>query len=85
MAASVDEEASTDAVSVVTLLDSLTAFEGAPSRSRNRLATSLRTPSKALKKLVDPAAIAVPIASRVGPSCSWRCRSWNPSTACARE
>lgn len=38
------------------------------SRSRSLLATSLRTPSNALKRLVDPAAKTVPIASRVGAS-----------------
>lgn len=55
-------------------------FDGdCTSRSRSLLATSLLTPSNALKRLDEPAARAVPIASRVGPSWSCRCKSWNPS------
>lgn len=42
-----------------------------------------RTPSTALKKLVDPVAIVLEIASLVGASCSWRCRSCRPS--CSRN
>lgn len=38
-----------------------------------------RTPSTALKKLVDPDAKVRERASRVGASCSWICRSWRPS------
>jgi hypothetical protein len=57
-------------ISAVGLIVPLPEFAVEASRSRKRFATSLRTPSKALNRLVEPAAIAVPIASRVGPSCS---------------
>lgn len=47
----------------------------ARSRSFRRAFTSFRTPSNARKRVELPTAKALPIASRVGASCSSRCRS----------
>ena len=44
------------------------AVSDCASRSLSRLVTSERTPSNARKRLEDPAAMAEPIASLVGPS-----------------
>lgn len=70
IAETADGATSEGGVSAVGLIVPLPAFAVVASRSRKRFATSLRTPSNALNRLVEPAAIAVPIASRVGPSCS---------------